>query len=97
MSAKTNDFKTFFNLDKKKIIIMTNLIFDKTICIHNGIFRTYSSVENVKLGLSADHADDGLGVRHPNSRVFVGGLLAALLQQIFDALVDVCHPLLLTR
>ena len=55
---------------------------------------TYSSVENVELGLGADHANYGLGVRHPDSRVFVGGLLAALLQQIFDALVDVGHPLL---
>lgn len=54
-----------------------------------------SSVENVELGLGAHHADDGLRVRHPDGRVFVGGLLAALFQQIFDALVDVSHPLLL--
>jgi hypothetical protein len=62
--------------------------------ILNGSYGTYSSVENVELGLGAHHADDGLRVRHPDGRVFVGGLLAALFQQIFDALVDVSHPLL---
>ena len=55
---------------------------------------THSSVENIELGLFANHAHNCLGIRNPDCRVLIGGLLATLLDQIFDALVDVSHPFL---
>ena len=51
-------------------------------------------VDQVELCLFVDHADGGFGVRDPDCSVFVGRLLAAFLDQVLDALVDVGHPLL---
>jgi hypothetical protein len=61
----------------------------------NDIGRSaYPSIEDVELGLLANHADDSLAVRHPDGGVFVGRLFAALLKKVLDAFVDVSHPLL---
>ena len=61
------------------------------------MLQSYPPRERAELRGVADHAGVDLVVGHPDGGVVAGGLLAALGQQILDALVDVRHPLLLLR
>ena len=57
---------------------------------------THPPVEHGELTLLADHADGGRGVGDPDggALALVRRLLAALLDEVLDALFDVRHPLL---
>ena len=54
----------------------------------------YPSIHNGELAFSADHAGICFGIGHPDGRMFTSSSLSALLEQITDAFVNMCHPFL---
>lgn len=52
-----------------------------------------AAADGGELDFLAAHADGGLRVRHPDGGMLTRWRLAALLQEVADALADVAHPL----